>query len=304
MIQNRLSGFLGAAWGAILAVCSAFAMAAGHGLYFPAALVSAPFGVFGVLTALAGSVILWASLAALARRRINAVLLSFHYLGIGVVAITTPDLWDFGRVRFAQGSVRVAAYVAVAFYLLGQALIVSRTARAFRGRRSGDAAPTPRAEHNNGIAGLRSGSVRTAIAIAIAAIAAGAAMALGRQPILAQTPGEWGCACGDMFIKTTRWVAWNPLRDHAPEKAANAFLVDLRNNECSAVHDICQYALPAHRVSDWRLAYREDAGGAVSLYFKLTKYGGGPGYNLTGVGAVALQKAATGWTVAGYDSYF
>src|SRR4051812_39705751 len=87
----------GGCWGGLLAVCSALAMGAGHGVYFPAALVSAPFGAFGIVAALIGSVVLWAGFGAVAHRRINAVLLLFHYAGIAIVYFATPEYRDLER---------------------------------------------------------------------------------------------------------------------------------------------------------------------------------------------------------------
>ena len=128
---------------------------------------------------------------------------------------------------------------------------------------------------------------------------------LARGPILAHSPGAWDCACGDMYIKTTRSAIWNPFRDRTPESVAHDFLVRLRANTCSASQTVCQSVLPHHRVSDWRLAYREDDGVGVSLYFKLTKFSDERKYEpLTGVGAIGLQKNSIGWKVTTFDSYF
>lgn len=132
-----------------------------------------------------------------------------------------------------------------------------------------------------------------------------AVYALMNWPILAHTPGAWDCACGDMYIKTTRKAIWNPFRDRTPERVANDFFLRLRANECQVGENICHDALPHHRVSDWRLAYREDSGSAASLYFKLTKLSGERPYPpLGGVGAVALRKFSAGWKVVSYDRYF
>ncbi|MGO9130649.1 MAG: hypothetical protein ACLQIS_13075 [Bryobacteraceae bacterium] len=100
-------------------------------------------------------------------------------------------------------------------------------------------------------------------------------------------------------------VVLNPLRDRSPEYAANGFLADLRAGNCSVSRELCAYALPEHRVSNWQLANREDAADSVALYFKLTKHGeSDPWYNLTGEGAVYLRKHTTGWSVTFFSSYF
>lgn len=125
-----------------------------------------------------------------------------------------------------------------------------------------------------------------------------------QKPVLVYTPGEWDCACGDLYIYTTRHVLWNPFRELAPERITNDFFSGLRENRCSADLDVCQSALPNHRVSGWRLAFREDAGRQVTLYFKLSKYGGGPGYELTGQGALTSERAGDNWSLTSYDAYF
>lgn len=42
----------------------------------------------------------------------------------------------------------------------------------------------------------------------------------------------------------------------------------------------------------------------MTLYFKLSKYGGGPGYELTGQGAVTLYREEDNWNLISYDAYF
>ncbi|HWR37482.1 MAG TPA: hypothetical protein VN622_16590 [Clostridia bacterium] len=156
----------------------------------------------------------------------------------------------------------------------------------------------------NGTVWSRRKTAQCCGAVLLLAVGLCAALVLSRRPILAYSPGEWDCACGDMYIKTTRHVIWNPLRDRLPEAAAFEFLADLKTNHCSAGRVVCEGILPNHRVSAWKLAYREDRAEIVSLYFKLAKYGKDPRYNLTGVGVVDLRKGTDGWAVIGYDSYF
>jgi hypothetical protein len=127
---------------------------------------------------------------------------------------------------------------------------------------------------------------------------------MANKPIIVSTFGEWDCACGDWHTKTTREVFWNPFRDSAPEHAAAAFLRGLRDNNCKATLGLCESALRNDRVSNWKLAYREDDGDYVTLYFKLTKHGGSPKYELTGEGAITLQHRGNEWIVESYSAYF
>jgi hypothetical protein len=144
------------------------------------------------------------------------------------------------------------------------------------------------------------------VAIGVVAATIGvAAVTRAHKPVLVHLFGADDCACGELYEKTTGLTVWNPWRDRSPELVANDFFAKLKANRCDASRDLCNHALPSHRGSDWRLKYREDTGGSVSLYFNLTKYGASdPRYGLTGHGAVDLQKGTGGWTVAGYDSYF
>jgi hypothetical protein len=141
--------------------------------------------------------------------------------------------------------------------------------------------------------------------IAAAAIVAGGALAFGCGPILFHAFGERDCACGDFHDKVTGLAIWNPFRDRSPEHTANDFLFSLRANECLVGRELCDYALPGHRVSDWKVMNREDRGDSVTLYLKLTKYGVSDlRYGLTGEGMIRLRKGAAGWRVANYSSYF
>jgi hypothetical protein len=142
-----------------------------------------------------------------------------------------------------------------------------------------------------------------AIVAAVAAVAT--AMALGHKPIIFHAFAERDCACGDFHDKVTGLVVRNPFRDLAPERAADSFLASLRANKCYVGNELCDYALPEHRVSDWRLVNRDDAGDSATLYFRLTKYGNlDQRYSLTGEGMIRLRKDTTGWRVLSYGSYF
>src|SRR5208283_3205887 len=143
------------------------------------------------------------------------------------------------------------------------------------------------------------------VAIGVVAATIGvAALTNAHKPILVHLFGADGRACG-FCGKTTGLTVWNPWRDRSPELVANDFFVKLKTNRCEASRDLCDHALPSHRVSDWRLKYREDTGGSVSLYFNLKKYGtSDPPGILTGQRAIDVQKGTGGWTIEGYDSYF
>lgn len=147
-------------------------------------------------------------------------------------------------------------------------------------------------------------AVRWCASIAVAAVGIWTAYALVYKPVLVHSPGEWDCACGDMYIKTTFRAIWNPFRDRRPEALADAFLSKLRANECVVGPELCRASLPKGRVSKWKLSYRADAGDTASLYYKLTKYGDEAKAKLTGVGAIDLRRSADGWRVIGYDCYF
>jgi hypothetical protein len=124
------------------------------------------------------------------------------------------------------------------------------------------------------------------------------------KPVLVHSPGDWDCACGDWYIKTTFRAVWNPFRDRQPEALADAFLSALRANECGVGPELCRTSLPKGRVSEWKLSYREDAGDTATLYYKLTKYGDETKLGLTGVGVIDVRKSVDGWRVTGYDCYF
>jgi len=150
----------------------------------------------------------------------------------------------------------------------------------------------------------KSSSWCASFAVAVAAVCVWGGSFLINKPVLIHSPGEWDCACGAMYIKTTFRSLWNPLRERQPERIADTFLSKLRANECVAGPELCRAALPNGRVAEWWLAYREDAGSSATLFYKLTKYGERSKTRLTGVGAVELRNGPNGWCVTGYDFYF
>ncbi len=142
------------------------------------------------------------------------------------------------------------------------------------------------------------------IVLSLAALSAPVYRVVVGRSIIASAFGEWDCACGEWHVKMTRMVIWNPMRDRTPETVAEAFLQSLRDNNRRAAIDLCQSAVENHRVSNWKLAYREDEGNSAFLYFKLSKYGGGPEYEPTGEGVLTVERKGDDWVVRGYDAYF
>ncbi len=122
----------GGCWGLLLAIFAAYATGAGHGVFFPLFLISAPMGMLGIDAALLGSVALWCGFAALAHKRSNAFLLLFHYLGIAALCLTEPDF--FGGFSHLRGHILTYACLATGLYIVGQMWIVFVTIRAFAQR--------------------------------------------------------------------------------------------------------------------------------------------------------------------------
>jgi hypothetical protein len=142
------------------------------------------------------------------------------------------------------------------------------------------------------------------LAVALA-LSLGIAYALRQRPVLFHVWAETDCACGDYHEDVTGLRVLNPFRDLAPEQSATTFLEELRNGQCTAVASLCQYALVEHRVSEWRLANRQDRNDRVLLYYKLTKYATAETkYSFTGEGLIEVVRTQSGWEVANYSSYF
>jgi hypothetical protein len=134
---------------------------------------------------------------------------------------------------------------------------------------------------------------------------AGSAFALRHTPVLFHILAETDCACGDYHGEVTGVTVRNPFRDTSPELSAERFLEDLRNGRCTVDVMLCQYALEGHRVSDWRLANRQDRTDGVRLYYRLTKFAEpDPKYKLTGEGLIEVVSTQGRWTVTNYSSYF
>jgi hypothetical protein len=80
-----------------------------------------------------------------------------------------------------------------------------------------------------------------------------------------------GCACEDIFPERIYSLnALNPMRDQTPELIAERFLHDQGQGKCVLPEaDVCTYALHSHRVSDWRLAARQDDRNSAILYYRV-----------------------------------
>jgi hypothetical protein len=144
-----------------------------------------------------------------------------------------------------------------------------------------------------------------ASAVAVGLVAFGTAYALRGRPILLHVMAESGCACGEYHEEVTGIVVKNPFRDLSPEQSGARFLQDLSNGSCVGSSSICQYALPDHRVSEWRLVNRHDTRKRVQLFYRLTKYGKlEKKYKLTGEGLIEVEPTNGIWMVTYYSSYF
>jgi hypothetical protein len=165
----------------------------------------------------------------------------------------------------------------------------------------------PNVEASNRIATMRDRLLsRFIVSLAGALILfLGVAYALRHKPVLFHILAETGCACGEYQEGVTGLIVRNPFRDATPEKSAAKFLEELRDGRCVADPSLCHYALHRGRVSDWRLANRQDRSDRVLLYYKLTPY---PEtelkHRLSGEGLIEVVRAQSGWAVASYSCYF
>lgn len=131
------------------------------------------------------------------------------------------------------------------------------------------------------------------------------AYAFRGRPVLLHVLAETGCACGDFHEEVTGIVIRNPFRDVSAEHAGTTFLEGLASDQCVGSSSLCQYALPDHRVSGWRLINRHDAPDRVQLFYRLTKYGESDSkYKLTGEGLIEVTPQNGTWVVTDYSSYF
>jgi hypothetical protein len=161
---------------------------------------------------------------------------------------------------------------------------------------------------NNGVQSFharRIGWIATRAVAGTLVLFLGVAHTLRQRPVLIHVFADTDCACGEYHEEVTGLIVRNPFRDSSPEQSAATFLEELRNGRCAVNASLCQYALDGHRVSDWRLANRQDRGNRVLLYYKLTKYAASsPEYRLSGEGLIGIVRTQGGWTVWDYSSYF
>jgi len=100
-------------------------------------------------------------------------------------------------------------------------------------------------------------------------------------------------------------VVRNPFRDVSPEQIGARFLESISDGRCVGSSSVCEYALPDHRVSEWRLVNRRDTRGHIQLFYRLTKYGElDRKHKLMGEGLIDAEPSNGTWVVMDYSSYF
>jgi hypothetical protein len=121
-------------YGSILAFLSFVAAGAGHGTYIPLFLSSAPFGLVGIMAAIAGAPVVWAGFGALVAPSgrakwyglIRALALAHYVSGLALVAAAEPGMTYLGRVlRISPESVAIWLVV----YVVGQVALWWRAIR-------------------------------------------------------------------------------------------------------------------------------------------------------------------------------
>ncbi len=125
---------IGFTYGLALALLAALAAGFGHGLYAPLALVSSPFALVGVRSALAATPLLWASIGFLlnpSRRRLSAfvviAVLALSYGGAAVLLHVPNDGFaDYDRWSQLTDSIRMLSTITICLWLAGQVAIWAR----------------------------------------------------------------------------------------------------------------------------------------------------------------------------------
>ena len=112
------------------------------------------------------------------------------------------------------------------------------------------------------------------------------------------------CACGDIFpIRLYELGAMNPVRDRAPEIAAEAFLKRQGQRSCDPVDlDLCRYALASHAVLDWRLVARENTETGVELYYQVQAEDSSE--KVWGQAVIDVDRTRNGWNVTAYGAVY
>ncbi|MBS1802680.1 MAG: hypothetical protein JST28_04905 [Acidobacteria bacterium] len=122
------------------------------------------------------------------------------------------------------------------------------------------------------------------------------------QPVLFYIHSD--CACTDWSDRVEAFAVLNPFRNRAPERAADGFLLDLREGRRSSystpelASDASQAKL---RSLQWKLNFRENQSNRVTLYYKLDKNSPGaiPAYDSEGL--IEVEKANGIWKAAKFD---
>lgn len=125
------------------------------------------------------------------------------------------------------------------------------------------------------------------------------------RPVIFYIPSD--CVCSDYPAQVEGFSVMNPFRDRTPERAADRFLDDTRRGRESA------FAAPelasklksrGTNVSAWKLAYREDTGDSVLLYYKVDASGlkNPPDYG--GEGMIEMRRETAGWRAVNFSAIF
>jgi hypothetical protein len=116
------------------------------------------------------------------------------------------------------------------------------------------------------------------------------------------------CACANIFpSRIYSFYALNPIRDRAPELAAQSFLRDQSQGRCTqADSEFCRYVLRSYPVLDWRLAARKDSRTGVVLYYRVKARRSSPGEpdEFWGQAAIEADRQATGWKITSYSAVY
>ena len=145
--------------------------------------------------------------------------------------------------------------------------------------------------------------VAAAIAVVLAAVAVGAfrATKCGGSVLWAYREA------GDPLDEPS-FLILNPLRDRAPERAADEFLAALKAGRAEAalspLHapngDTLQEKERQYRIAAWRLRNRTDSADRVRLFFRVVRVGGGDGDPLW----LDVVKRGDRWQVASLECWY
>jgi hypothetical protein len=107
--------------------------------------------------------------------------------------------------------------------------------------------------------------------------------------------------CTDWSDRIQGHVIFNPLRNQAPERVADRFLEDVREGRTSG---LAEPGLAVRLAGDrrhfaaaqWKLAFREDSGSSVDLYYKLDAFGDhDPTFANASEGVIEMKKINGNW---------